>query len=153
MCEVRVQCKNKEQRLALSPWHALAGRKRTRSGSKLPAANSRSRSIKKGVAIREFEKIVEKNNDFSWDFVENSWNWYKMTPGTRKCEKMGPCGEQKWTEGRLKGSQLEPKGCQKGAKVRQRCVQKSMFGQGREKGAKKRDHVWEKGCFLSHFGT
>ena len=32
MCEVRVQCKNKEQRLALSPWHALAGRKRTRSG-------------------------------------------------------------------------------------------------------------------------
>ena len=55
MCEVRVQCKNK---------HALAGRKRTRSGSKLPAANSRSGSMKKGIAIGEFEKIVEKTMIF-----------------------------------------------------------------------------------------
>ena len=36
MCEVRVQCKNKEQRLALPLWHALAGRKRTRSGFSVP---------------------------------------------------------------------------------------------------------------------
>ena len=34
------------------------------SASKLPAANSRSGSMKKGIAIGEFEKIVEKTMIF-----------------------------------------------------------------------------------------
>ena len=80
MCEVRVQCKNKEQRLALSLWHALAGRKRTRSGSKLPAANSRSGSMKKGVASREFEKKNLKVTISHEMFSENSKKLPKIQP-------------------------------------------------------------------------
>ena len=50
-----------------------------------------------------------------------------------KWAKRSPKGSQRES----KGSQREPKGSQKGAKERPKCIQKSMFGKGREKVAKR----------------
>ena len=54
MCEVRVQCKNKEQRLALPLWHALAGRKRTQSGFLDPSKSEGAPKTIQKIQYRDF---------------------------------------------------------------------------------------------------
>ena len=81
-----------------------------------------------------------------------------MKPGGIKSEKMDPRGQQKGAKGcqnerkghrkGAKGSQKGVEGSQKGAKERAKRIQKSMFGKGREKVAKRSVRGTK---FWSHF--
>ena len=70
-------------------------------------------------------------------FMENITYIVKVMVGDSKVRKwrakvrqMVPKGSQKIAKGNQKGA----KGSQKGAKGRPKCIQKSIFGKGREKG-------------------
>ena len=56
--------------------------------------------------------------------------------GARR-EPKGAKSEPKGSQRAPKGSHLEAKGCQKWAKGRPKCIEKSTFGEGREKYAKR----------------